>query len=79
MKRSDELWEDSIIPSLSKFVEIAALSPSFEPNWEEKGDLDATIKLFCSWLDEQNLTGMSYEIHRMEGLTPVLLDRKSVV
>ncbi|MFQ3343569.1 MAG: M20/M25/M40 family metallo-hydrolase [Candidatus Poseidoniales archaeon] len=73
MKRSDELWEDSIIPSLSKFVEIAALSPSFEPNWEEKGDLDATIKLFCSWLDEQNLTGMSYEIHRMEGLTPVLL------
>ena len=73
MKRSDELWEDSIIPSLSKFVEIAALSPSFEPNWEEKGDLDAVIKLFCSWLDEQNLTGMSYEIHRMEGLTPVLL------
>ena len=73
MKRSDELWEASIIPSLSKFVEIAALSPSFEPNWEEKGDLDAVIKLFCSWLDEQNLTGMSYEIHRMEGLTPVLL------
>ena len=50
MTRSDELWEQSIIPSLSKFIEIEALSPSFEPDWKEKGELDATIELFTKWL-----------------------------
>ena len=38
MKRSDELWEESILPSLKELIEIEALSPSFEPNWAEKGE-----------------------------------------
>ena len=73
MTRSDELWEQSIIPSLSKFIEIEALSPSFEPDWKEKGELDATIELFTKWLIEQELEGMEYKIHRIDGRTPVLL------
>ena len=40
MARADELWEESIIPSLTDFIEIEALSPSFEPNWKEKGELN---------------------------------------
>ena len=54
-ERADELWESSILPSLCKFIEIEALSPGFEPNWAEKGELDATIDLFTAWLDEQNI------------------------
>ena len=51
MKRSDELWEESILPSLKKFIEIEALSPAFEPNWADKGDLEATINLFApGWI-----------------------------
>jgi len=73
MKRSDELWEESILPSLKNFIEIEALSPAFEPNWAEKGELDATINLFCSWLDGQDISGMSYEVHRIADTTPVLL------
>ena len=73
MQRSDELWEESILPSLSDFIEIKALSPLFEPNWDELGELDATIDLFCSWLDEQPISGMSYETHRIEDKSPVLL------
>ena len=73
MERSDELWEESILPSLKKFIEIEALSPAFEPNWADKGELDATIDLFCSWLDNQHLSGMSYEVHKIKDSTPVLL------
>ncbi|MEC7700865.1 MAG: M20/M25/M40 family metallo-hydrolase, partial [Candidatus Thermoplasmatota archaeon] len=73
MQRSDELWEESILPSLSDFIEIKALSPLFEPNWDELGELDATIDLFCSWLDEQPISWMSYETHRIEDKSPVLL------
>ena len=73
MERSDEIWEQSILPSLSDFIEIKALSPLFEPKWAELGELDATIDMFCEWLDDQGIEGMSYETQRIEDLSPVLL------
>ena len=73
MSRSDEIWEDSILPSLSEFIEIKALSPLFEPKWAEIGELDKTIDLFCNWLDDQGILGMKYETHRIDGKSPVLL------
>ncbi|GIS48159.1 MAG: hypothetical protein Ct9H90mP21_0660 [Methanobacteriota archaeon] len=73
MDRSEEIWESSILPSLSDFIGIKALSPLFEPNWAEMGELDATIELFCEWLDDQGIEGMSYEKHRIGELSPVLI------
>ena len=73
MARADELWEESIIPSLTEFISIEALSPSFEPEWKSKGELTATIDLFTKWLVEQKLDGMSYNVHQIEERTPVLL------
>ena len=45
----------------------------FEPNWDEVGELQATIDLFCSWLDNQGIRGMNYKVHRIEDRTPVLI------
>ena len=73
MDRSEEIWESSILPSLSDFIGIKAISPLFEPNWAEMGELDATIELFCEWLDDQGIAGMSYEKHRIGELSPVLI------
>ena len=70
---SDEIWENSIIPSLSEFIAIKALSPLFEPDWRELGELHATIDLFCKWVETQNLDGMTYSVHRIEDRSPVLL------
>jgi hypothetical protein len=72
-ERADELWETSILPSLSEFIEIEALSPGFEPDWKNKGELDSAIDLFSKWLVNQELDGMTYQIHRIDGRTPVLL------
>ena len=41
LEMSEEIWENSIIPSLSEFIGIKALSPLFEPDWEELGELEA--------------------------------------
>lgn len=73
MDRSEEIWESSILPSLSDFIGIKALSPLFEPNWAEIGELDATIELFCEWLEDQGIEGMSHEKHRIGELSPVLI------
>ena len=70
---SDDIWENSIIPSLSEFISIKALSPLFEPEWRRLGELDATIDLFCKWVETQNLNGMTYSVHRIEDRSPVLL------
>ena len=72
-ENADRIWEESILPSLSEFIEIHALSPMFEPNWDELGELQATLDLFCSWLDNQGLQGMSYNVHRIANHSPVLL------
>ena len=71
MDRSDEIWEQSILPSLSDFIEIKALSPLFEPDWGSLGELDATIELFCKWLDEQGISGhkKSNMKHEIKNLT----------
>ena len=73
IERADELWESSILPSLSEFIAIEALSPGFEPDWKAKGELDLAINLFSNWLIDQKLDGMTYQVHRIEGRTPVLL------
>ena len=73
MERSDQVWENSILPSLSEMIEIKALSPLFEPKWSELGELDASIDLFCKWLDEQEIVGISHEVHKIGELSPLLL------
>jgi len=73
MERSDEIWEESILPSLSEFIGIKALSPLFEPNWSELGELDASLNLFRDWLDDQQIEGMAHQVHKIENLSPVLI------
>ena len=33
----EEWWDKSALPSLCEFVEIPALSPSFDSDWEANG------------------------------------------
>ena len=73
VETADSIWEESILPSLSEFIEIHALSPGFAPDWDELGELQATIDLFCGWLDRQGISGMTYDTHRIGNHSPVLL------
>ena len=68
----DEQWESHVLPSLSDFIEIPALSPAFDDDWAANGYLDDTIDLFLGWLNSLPMKGMSCNVHRLEGRTPVL-------
>ncbi len=46
----DQWWDDSALPSLCEFVEIPALSPSFDSDWEANGYLDAAVNTFVAWV-----------------------------
>ena len=70
---ADRHWESSIIPSLSDFISIEALSPSFEPEWQVKGELQQTIDLFCNWVEMQDLDGCTMATISLEERTPILI------
>ena len=68
----EEQWESHALSSLAEFIEIPALSPAFDDDWAANGYLDDTIDLFLGWLGTLPMEGMSCNVHRLEGRTPVL-------
>ena len=69
----DGMWDDSALPDLYRFIEIPALSPAFDADWNANGHLDATIDLFTAWLATVPLEGLSVNVHQLAGLTPLIL------
>ncbi len=66
-------WDESIVPRLCDYIRIPNKSPQFEPDWAAKGHMDAAVALMERWCREQPVTGMTVEVIRLEGRTPVLL------
>ena len=68
----EEVWEDDIIPSLSEYIKIPALSAGFDPNWEENGYIEEAIQHIADWCKVQDIKGLTVEICRIEGRTPLI-------
>ena len=69
----DSKWDQSVMPSLCEFIEIPALSPSFDADWESNGYLDAAVSTFVSWVQGLSLKRLSLSVHRLENRSPLLL------
>jgi acetylornithine deacetylase/succinyl-diaminopimelate desuccinylase-like protein len=69
----DDAWDRSIIPSLCDYVKIPNKSPLFDPDWARKGHMDAAVALMEGWCREQPVRGMTVDVIRLEGRTPILL------
>ncbi len=66
-------WDDDAISVLMQYIEIPARSPIFDPDWESAGYIDAVAELFLAWVQRRELPGLSVELVRLAGLTPVLV------
>ncbi|MFJ5987934.1 M20/M25/M40 family metallo-hydrolase [Lentzea sp. NPDC092896] len=67
------LWDDDIVPSLSQLVAVPAISPAFDPAWEEHGELAAAIEHVRLWITSRNLPGATLEVVQLAGRTPLLV------
>ena len=65
-------WDDDIVPQLIEYIKIPAKSPGFDREWAAHGFLDAAIKQAHAWVAAQNVAGLTLEIVRIAGRTPVL-------
>eukprot|EP00698_Gefionella_okellyi_P025084 TRINITY_DN906_c0_g1_i1.p1 TRINITY_DN906_c0_g1~~TRINITY_DN906_c0_g1_i1.p1 ORF type:complete len:294 (+),score=73.65 TRINITY_DN906_c0_g1_i1:60-941(+) len=68
----DRFWESNILPTLSEYIKLESLSPLFDAEWASHGKIDAAAQLLKDWAEKQGVTGLTVEIVRLEGLTPVI-------
>ncbi len=68
----DELWDDSIVPELVEYIKIPNKSPHFDPDWDAHGYMEDAVTLIANWCQQQPINGMSLEVVRLEGRTPVI-------
>jgi acetylornithine deacetylase/succinyl-diaminopimelate desuccinylase-like protein len=66
-------WTDEVLPSLAGLVEIPALSPAFDPAWEEHGQLRAAVDHVQAWIAASGVPGASLEVVELPGRSPLLL------
>ncbi len=68
----DELWMDSIVPELIEYIKIPNKSPHFDAGWVEHGYMEDAVQHIFNWCKAQDVNGMSLEIVRLEGRTPLI-------
>ena len=68
----DEVWGDSIVPELTEYIKIPAKSPLFDPDWESNGYIEDAVQQIYRWCAGQDIRGMSCEIVRLPGRTPLI-------
>ncbi len=68
----EKRWDESIVPELCEYVKIPNKSPLFDPQWAEHGHMDRAMDLIEAWCRQEPIDGMSVEVVRLEGRTPLL-------
>jgi acetylornithine deacetylase/succinyl-diaminopimelate desuccinylase-like protein len=65
-------WDRDIVSQLSDYIAIPAKSPAFDADWAQHGHLEAVVQRAADWVLAQQVAGLTLEIVRLPGLTPVL-------
>ncbi len=68
----DRIWTDSIVPELIEYIKIPCKSPHFDTDWAENGYMEEAIQQISNWSSAQDVRGMTLEIVRLEGRTPLI-------
>ena len=68
----NDMWDSSIIPELCEYVRLPNKSPHFDPDWEKNGHMEKAVQQLEAWCKTQPINGMTVEIVRIEGRTPIL-------
>ncbi|MCK9488329.1 MAG: M20 family metallopeptidase [Xanthomonadales bacterium] len=67
------VWDDDIVAQLTEYIRIPNKSPMFDNDWAEHGHMDDAVDLMETWCKAQNVPGMTVEVVRLPGRTPLLL------
>ena len=73
LSQVSQTWDDDLVRQLSDYIAIPAKSPMFDPDWAAHGFIDTVVRNAADWVAAQRVEGLTLEIVRLPGRTPVLL------
>jgi acetylornithine deacetylase/succinyl-diaminopimelate desuccinylase-like protein len=65
-------WDSDIVRQISEYIAIPAKSPGFDSDWAQHGFIDTVVRNAASWIEAQKVEGLTLEVVRLPGRTPVL-------
>jgi acetylornithine deacetylase/succinyl-diaminopimelate desuccinylase-like protein len=68
----EQMWDDDIVPRLVEYIRIPNKSPMFDADWAKHGYMEDATQLLANWARQQPVKGMTVEIVRLEGRTPLI-------
>ncbi len=68
----DQTWTSSIVPTLEQYIRIPNQSPLFDPDWKRNGHMHRAVALARSWVESQQIQGLTIEVHEIDDRTPVI-------
>jgi len=72
LAHTTEQWDRDIVRQLTDYIAIPAKSPTFDKEWAQHGYIETVVRNAASWIEAQKVAGLSLEIVRLPGRTPVL-------
>jgi acetylornithine deacetylase/succinyl-diaminopimelate desuccinylase-like protein len=70
---SERIWEKDILPALTEYIRIPNVSQGFDREWREHGHMEKAVALIEAWCRKQPIPGLTVEIARMEGRSPLIV------
>ncbi|MGV8804696.1 MAG: M20 family metallopeptidase [Polaromonas sp.] len=65
-------WDGDILRQLTDYIAVPAKSPTFDADWAQHGFIDTVVRNAAAWVEAQKVEGLTLEIVRLEGRTPVI-------
>jgi acetylornithine deacetylase/succinyl-diaminopimelate desuccinylase-like protein len=59
-------WQDSILPALTRYIEVPAKSPAFDADWEKHGHIETVLREAADWVLAQRVDGLRLEVVRLQ-------------
>jgi acetylornithine deacetylase/succinyl-diaminopimelate desuccinylase-like protein len=72
LDRVTQQWDGDIVRQITDYIAIPAKSPGFDKDWAQHGYIDTVLRNAASWVEAQKVAGLTLEIVRLPGRTPVL-------
>ncbi len=69
----NQVWDESILPSLMEYIKIPNKSPQFDAEWQTHGYMDQAVQLIANWCQTEAVSGMVMEVVQLPNRTPVIL------
>ena len=69
----DRFWEEEILPSLSEYIAVPAVSVLFDSEWEANGHMEAALELARAFIERHAPPDATLHVGRIPGRTPLLL------